>query len=265
MGFSVERYLDSNGVQIRFIVEGEGTPVVFIHGYTGSAEMWMLTETMPLLVESFRAVAMDCRGHGESGKPHDPDSYGLAMVADVVQLLDLLEIGSAHIIGYSMGAEIALRLATQHSERVLSLTIGGSGWSGTRDERNYQLIADSLESSDSFGPFIRAMMPADSPGPSDEVVQSADQILTANDIDALVALARSMGDVINLSNDELSAIRIPVLGIAGEHDPERPNLEKLSGVVPDFTMKVLSGRDHGSAVMDPAFNSHIIEFLSGQQ
>ena len=56
-----------------------------------------------------------------------------------------------------------------------------------------------------------------------------------------------------------------MLGIAGEHDPERGNLERLKGVLPDYTMKVLAERDHMSAMSDPQFNSSIVEFLSAGQ
>lgn len=265
MGFAQDQYLESAGVPLRFVEKGEGRPVVLIHGFTGDIEMWTLTGTIAELSESFRVIAMDCRGHGRSGKPHDVTSYGLEMVTDVVRLLDWLDIGEAHIVGYSMGAEISLRLSTMHPDRVRSLTIGGSGWSGKYDDENYQRLASSLEKSASLGPFIRAVTPTGQPKPSDEAIAVADQILAGQDIEALVAVARAMGDIINLTADDLSGIRVPVLGIAGVNDPEKQNLEKMAGVVPDFMMKTLLGRDHMDAPSDPQFNRNIIEFLSGQR
>jgi pimeloyl-ACP methyl ester carboxylesterase len=202
-----------------------------------------------------------------SDKPHDAALYGTEMVADVVRLLDERGIKSAHIVGYSMGAEIALKVATQYPDRVRSLVLGGSGWSSKGDyDATYKLIADSLEKSVSFGDFLRATTPAGVPEPTDATIASFDRFLKGNDVDvaALVAVARSMINIIDLSPQQLANIQVPVLGIAGEGDPERGNLEKMLGVVPNFTMRVLPGRDHFDAPLDPQFDGIITEFLSGQ-
>lgn len=262
MNSSQDQYLRTADVQLRFVEKGEGGPVVLIHGFTGDIEMWTLTQTMDVLSENFHVIAMDCRGHGRSVKPHDTALYGMEMVTDVVRLLDWLDIGNAHLIGYSMGAEIALRLSVMHPARVRSLIIGGSGWSGRHDDENYQRIADSLEKSASFRPFILSMTQPGQPQPSQEEIAAADEILAGQDIKALAAAARATSGIINLTTDDLSGIGIPVLGIAGEHDPEKPNLEKMAGVVPNFMMKVVTGRDHMDAPADPQFNRSIIEFLS---
>jgi pimeloyl-ACP methyl ester carboxylesterase len=90
----------------RFVDEGEGTPVIRIHGWTGTTDMWVQTGTAPMLTEHFRVIAIDCRGHVRSGKPHHATSCGTHMIADVVELMSWLKIEKAHFIGYSMGAEI---------------------------------------------------------------------------------------------------------------------------------------------------------------
>lgn len=262
IGFAMDQTFQSAGVAIRYTDEGEGAPVLLIHGYTGAAGMWVETGTTPILAKHFRVVAVDCRGHGESGKPHGSGAYGREMVEDLVRLLDQLEIGEVAVVGYSMGAEIGLRLAVEHPGRVRSLVIGGSGWSGQADAENYQKLADSLDEGASFGPIVRAMTPPGQPEPTAEEIAAMDQMLQGQDVAALASVARGMADIVNLSAGEVSAITVPVLGIAGEHDPERGNLEKLMGVIPDYTMKVLVGRDHMSAMSDLQFNSSIVEFLS---
>src|SRR6185503_733917 len=78
----------------------------------------------------YRVVAMDCRGHGQSGKPHDPGQYGLEMVRDVVRLLDHMQITRAHIVGYSMGGSIATQLLVKHPDRLRTVTLLGAGWAG---------------------------------------------------------------------------------------------------------------------------------------
>jgi len=187
------------------------------------------------------------------------------MIADVIHLMDSLDIQKAHIIGYSMGAEIALRLAIEHPERVLSLGLGGSGWSGQADYENYRLMADSLDKSASFGPVLREMTPAGDKGPTDEEISAIDEMLQNQDIHALIAVARAMSEIINITEVELKNLGIPVLGISGELDPERGNLEKMTGVIPDYSMKVLIGRDHVGALSDPLYTLEHIEFLTNQE
>jgi pimeloyl-ACP methyl ester carboxylesterase len=76
---------DSSGVEINYVVEGGGAPVVLVHGFASSLQgNWKDTGVIPALVAAGRqAVALDCRGHGRSGKPHDPTAYaGTAMAGD---------------------------------------------------------------------------------------------------------------------------------------------------------------------------------------
>src|SRR4051794_6637350 len=97
---------DSNGVKIRYVTEGKGEAVVLIHGWMGDSSMWGRdaagnTKLDTSRSNGFQVIAIDCRGHGKSDKPHDPDKYGPEMAADVVRLLDHLAIEKAHLIGYS--------------------------------------------------------------------------------------------------------------------------------------------------------------------
>ena len=266
MGYAKEQFFESAGVLIRFVDEGKGAPVVLIHGLTGSAGNWTENGAMPRLSEQFRAIALDCRGHGRSGKPHDPTAYGKQMIRDVVQLLDFLKIEDAHIIGYSMGAEIALRLVTVYPERVRSLIIGGSGWSGSFEAETYTRLADSLVKNGSIGPALRwvnANSPVGPfPAPTDEQITKIDELfLSQQDGEALAAVMGSMRDIVNLSKEEVAAIHVPVLGITGENDMERRNLERMGEVMPRFTLKILAGKDHMEAYMDPQFTDSIIDFL----
>src|SRR5258708_1666760 len=120
---------DSKGVKIQYTIEGQGEPVVLIHGLHSSAQMnWRLPGTIKLLAESYQVIALDLRGHGHSGKPEKESDYGPEMAEDVVRLLDHLKIEKAHIVGYSMGGLIAMKLAVEHPERVKSMVLGGMGW-----------------------------------------------------------------------------------------------------------------------------------------
>ena len=262
MSTDEERAFDSAGVPIHYRDLGDGRPVVLVHGFTGFAEMW--GELPQSLSDRRRVIAIDCRGHGQSGKPHERDAYGLSMAVDLDRLLDHLDIESADLVGYSMGAEIALKLTTHLPHRVSSLVIGGSGWSRAEGYALYERLAASLETDRSFGALIRELAPPDAPAPSDEEIRALDEMLAGNDIDALVAVARGMDGLLDITAEDLRAIGVPVLGLAGENDPERPNIEMMADLVADFSLTILAGRDHMSALEDPQFDRDIIAFLDQQ-
>ncbi len=248
-----KQQFQSGTVSIRYSDSGAGIPVIFIHGLTESESMWDDFEA----IEGFRLIKIDCRGHGDSDKPHEADAYGLEMVEDIARLLDHLETEEAHLVGYSMGAEIAIKFGTLYPDRVLSLVAGGSGWSGESDARNYRLITKSLAEEGGLGGVIRSVMP----DISEVEIAKMDAILLLQDTDALAAVSSGMEQIINLPADVLQRFDFPVLGIAGELDPERGNIEKMGDVVPNFTMQAISGTDHMSAPEDPEFQMGILQFL----
>lgn len=240
---------------------------MLVHGFTSLAEAWSEIGVVPRLSGSFRTIAVDCRGHGKSGKPHDPSLYGMQMVHDVVAVLDFLGVEDAHLFGYSMGAEIALRATVAYPERVRSLIIGGSGWSEAHESETYRRVAESLRDHGSIGPAVR-WMNAHSPAgpftpPTDEQIAEIDGVLRSQDVAALSAVAASMHEIVNLSRAQVAAIGVPVLGITGSEDPERYNLEKLVGVTPGYTLRVIAGKDHVEAMFDPQFLDAIADFLAG--
>ena len=93
-----------------------------MHGMTGTLDRHFIANgVFANLATDYRAIAIDLRGHGKSGKPHDPKAYGDEMARDVVRLLDHLKIQRAHVLGYSLGAMIAGRFATMNPERLISV------------------------------------------------------------------------------------------------------------------------------------------------
>src|SRR5437868_8532253 len=91
-GGAQELYFDSKGVKIRYTDQGKGEPVLLIHGFGANAEVqWALPGILKDLAKDYRVIAYDNRGHGKSGKPHDPKKYGMEMVEDAVRLLDHLK------------------------------------------------------------------------------------------------------------------------------------------------------------------------------
>src|SRR5262245_37441776 len=117
-------------VEIAYLDEGEGEPIVLVHGFASTKDVnWVQPGWFTTLIRAGRRViALDNRGHGASSKLYDPSAYHSATMAeDVRALLDHLNIESADVMGYSMGARIAAFFAISHAARVLSAIFGGLG------------------------------------------------------------------------------------------------------------------------------------------
>lgn len=119
----------SDGVRIYYEADGDGPPLLLLHGTPGSLiTHWRQWGYVDALSSDYRLVLIDRRGHGRSDGPHEPDAYIVERrVGDVVAVLDELGIERAHIWGYSMGGLLAFYVAMQAPDRVASLIIGGQG------------------------------------------------------------------------------------------------------------------------------------------
>jgi pimeloyl-ACP methyl ester carboxylesterase len=266
---------DSAGVPVHYVdMGGDGAPVVLIHSFLSSSQMWLNAGFAP--DDDLRFIALDLRGHGESGAPEGADAYGTQMVDDVVRLLDHLDIDAAHVAGYSIGAEIALKLATEHPERVRSLVVGGSGWSDP--EKAGQVYAQAgmgLANSPTIRDLVMAGMPPELPEDQRDFLFGA---MERHGIDldfdgtaALAGVAGSMDEILGVDEAEVAALGVPVLGIVNENDSERPGLERLQGVVPDYRLVLIpagptgdASFDHLGTTTDPAFRDIIVGFLEMQ-
>ena len=264
-----DRWFDSNGVQIRYIEQGSGEPVLLIHGYTVSIETnWINTGVFQNLAKDHRVIAFDLRGHGKSGKPHDPSAYGGAMAQDAVRLLDHLRIRRAHFVGYSLGAIITSKLMTTDSDRFLSATLGAhAGYRNWKPEydQSAQRTALELEGDVPFRGLVIAMTPSDEQKRSEDDIRSrSDALAAANDLKALAAYNRGGSRELNSTDAEISAVKVPVMGIIGSLDNVR-SMTQLQNILPSLKLVVLEGATHAgdrSAARRPEFISAIREFVA---
>jgi len=111
-----------NGVNYHVEAVGAGRPLLLLHGFTGSVRTW--DRFVPDWSRTWRTVAVDLIGHGETDAPEDPERYTMEhTVRDLVGILDALEIADATVLGYSMGGRTALSLAMIWPERVSGLIL----------------------------------------------------------------------------------------------------------------------------------------------
>jgi len=252
----------SDGVQIAFVDEGpgEGTsggsadPVLLIHGFASSVRYnWREPGWIGFLVKNgFRVVAMDNRGHGESGKLYDPKDYGAPLMAeDARRLLDHLGIARADVMGYSMGARISAFLALAHPQRVRSAVLAGLAGNMVRPIAGTGPIAHALEA-ESIDDVTNAT--------ARTFRAFADK--TGSDRRALAACIRGAREP--LTREMVARIGCPVLVVAGGDDVIAGSADDLANLIPGAEALTIPRRDHMRTVGDPAYMQGVLGFLRRQ-
>ena len=258
-----EGSFNSNGVRIHYTVEGEGEPVLLIHGFAVNQELqWRLPGIVKALAKDHRVIAYDNRGHGKSGKPTDPKKYGIEMVEDAVRLLDHLKIRKAHVVGYSMGAIITGKLLASHPDRLLSATLGGAGVIRERTEipRFMDDLAKSLEEGKGMGPLLVALTPPGRPKPSDEEINRISRMLVRGNGKALAAVIRGFKELA-VTDEQLKANKVPTLALIGEIDPIKKSVDENNDRMAHLEVVVIPGGDHITAFTSPKFLKALTKFL----
>ena len=268
-----EGVFDSNGVKIRYVTEGKGEPVVLIHGWMGDSSMWGRdrsgnTKLDTTRTTGFQLIALDCRGHGQSDKPHDPAQYGPEMAADVVRLLDHLKIAKAHLIGYSSGAFIAGKVAATHPERVLSVVYAGQaplivGMKSTSGASEVEVFAQAVDEGKDLGAYIRAVTPADKPKLTEEQARTIARIMfNGKDLKALAAAGRGFKNLA-VTEEQLKKCQAPILFIHGgnESDQVKHRVAAVHKLLGRGEVKIIAGADHITTLAKPEFGAALLEFL----
>lgn len=242
----------SDGIDIAFIEEGAGDPVLLIHGFGSTKEInWVGPSWMRTLVEAgYRAIAFDHRGHGASGKVYDPALYDTRLMAeDAKRLLDHLGISRADVIGYSMGARVGAQMALHFPQEVRSLVMGGLGYHLVEGVGLPQSIADAMEA-----PSLEAV--------TDPMGRMFRSFADANkqDLKALAACIRGSRQV--LAPEEVARIYQPVLVAVGTRDTVAGDAHKLAALMPDAVALDIPNRDHNPAVGDKVFKQGVLDFLA---
>jgi pimeloyl-ACP methyl ester carboxylesterase len=243
---------DSDGVTIHYEVFGEGRPIVLVHGFTASLQMnWVLTSWVDTLTPIRQVVALDCRGHGLSDKPHEPGAYaGGEMGEDVIRLMDHLGIEKADLFGYSMGAGISVRLLLDHPDRFTSVVLGGIGEVLTtgRDE-GASAIADAMLAEDPetiTNPIAKGFRTFADMGDNDHV--------------ALAAYLRAAREAV--VREKLAEVDLPVLIVNGADDTLVGSPDELAAAIPGAELVLIPDKDHLSVVADERFKQAVVQFLT---
>ena len=255
-------YAPINGLNLYFEVHGTGEPLVLLHGGLGATEM--LGDILPALAETRRVIAVDLQAHGRTADGDRPLSFE-AMADDVAGLLQYLRIERADVIGYSLGAGVALRTAIQHPDLIRKLVVVSTvfkrdGW-----------YPEVLESMAQMGPAtaemikqspIYAMYARIAPKPEDWLVL----------VTKIGVLLRKDFDWSN----EVAAITAPTLLVFGDADSVRlAHVVEFFGLLgggkrdagwdgsgmSDARLAILPGVTHYNIFDSPALAATVIPFL----
>lgn len=260
-----DQFFDSSGVRIRYTDQGprDAEPIVLVHGAALDIETaWGMTGVIDALDDDYRVIALDCRGHGKSDKPHEPEAYGNEMVADIIRLLDHLAIDKAHIVGYSMGGRIVCKLVADYPNRVISAMPSGTNVEPPSEAERalFARVAKSLEESGSIRPAIDHFN-VDGAMTEEQIDQIVATIRATNDTKALAAVVRSLDDLLP-DRSKLEANPVPCLSVVGEGDPNLPLIRATAAYMATLEIHVIEGADHLTAFRDSEFVAAIRAFTA---
>lgn len=266
-------FVDSNGVRIHYVEQGSGPAVVLIHELDGGIRTWMESGIFQDLARDHRVVALDARGHGLSGKPHDAAAYGIEMARDVSRLMDHLSIPRAHVVGYSMGAEVLTMLLVSDPARVASASlIAGAGRFRTRPTDGQHMEEEALEFVN-FGVSPKLFLeqtPEGTPDPTIEELKAAAASALADpsrDTQALAAFSRARPARL-VTAQQIASLQVPTIGIAGTADPDLESLKDLASLRPAVTLVAIKDATHAgraSVLRQPECVAALRAFLASKE
>jgi pimeloyl-ACP methyl ester carboxylesterase len=245
-------FLQLDGLKLHYVDEGEGAPILLIHGFGSNHEVnWVATGWVETLKRAGRRViAFDNRGHGQSSVFYNADAYDPAVMAhDAVAVLDALGIEQADIMGYSMGGRIASFMALEHPQRVRKLILGGIGVhlyqsAGLPETVAEAMMADSqAEVTDPVGRMFRMFI---------------DKL--GGDRMAMAACIRGSRRLFPV--DQLPHLDCPTLVAVGSLDKIAGSGEALAAQLPRGQFLEIPGKDHNPAVGDRVFKDGVVAFLA---
>lgn len=253
----------SNGIDLHYVVSGDGQQLLLIHGLGSSARDWELQ--VAEFSKTYRVITFDLRGHGQSDKPPGPYSMSV-FAADTAGLLAALGIESAHVAGLSLGGAIAFQLAIDSPALVRTLVIVNSA-----PEFVVRTFKDRMGVWQRFAIVRLLGMRRMGEVLSKRLFPKPEHApLRATFVDRWAendprAYQNAMRALIGWSvMDKLGSIRCPTLVVAADQDYTPVALkERYTRLMPDARLVVIPDAHHATPVEQPeAFNAALTDFLA---
>lgn len=273
------RQADINGVQLTYLEQGQGTPVVFVHGSLADLRAW---EAQRLAVaQRHRFIALTQRYFGTAPWPGKGKDFSQQEhAADLTAFIQSLGAGPVHLVGWSYGGLTALLVARSHPQLVRSLTLHEPGIRS--------LIADLPEGKQALAEFSRAAAPAAAAARSGDTVRAAKLFAEAmyslppDGFDAEPAAFRRM--VLDNSRtmelaltapppptvacDSLRTLRVPTMVMRGENAQPQYRLisDRLTVCLGNAQLAIIPGAGHDAPLKNAGvFNATLLSFIERQE
>ena len=233
-----------DGVKIAFTDEGQGTPVLLVHGFINSGTSWSNTPLKKDLLENgYRVIIPDLRGNGNSDKPQDDKAYSKdAEVKDLKLLMNHLNIKKYKAIGYSRGSIVLAKLSTQ-DKRIGKVVLGGMGIDFTNPDWDRRIM------------FAKAFN-----GEVIEMTKGAVEYAKSINADLRsLHLQQKYQPVTSMK--QLAKVKIPVLVICGDEDDYNGNAQELSAAFKNGQLKKVPG-NHNGTYKTKTFSKEILHFFT---
>jgi pimeloyl-ACP methyl ester carboxylesterase len=257
---------DGGGISIFYHDEGQGEPLLLIHGFPLSSDMW--EPQRAALMHRFRVIAPDLRGTGKSDVP--TGGYSMAAYADdLIALLNELGIAQAIVGGMSMGGYIAFELLRRAPDRVSGLILIDTKATADDEEAKAKRrsLIDQVRSEGSRAAVeTEKMFTERTHQETPDLIEFARRIMSAMPADGIVGALEAM-----IARPEstamLSEIRVPTLVIVGSHDTLTPPdaARAMQAAIPNAQLVVIDGAAHGSNLERPDDVNKAILDWAGQQ
>lgn len=235
-----------DGTELVYDVRGAGRPVVLLHGSVLSRAIWRGLGYLGPLAAEHTVVRMDLRGHGRSGAPHDPAAYTQEHLSeDLLAVLDAAGIQQAALVGYSLGARIALTAALREPARVTGLVSLGGSAAAQHGRVDSVFFPGTVETIARRG--MEGFCAAQGLGPdvADRRDAATRQAFLAADPRAMAALFTATDATAGISDARLAACEVPGLWMAGDLDhPRFEESRHAAAVMPHARFMALPGRTH---------------------
>ena len=246
----VHYWTASDGIQLAWHELGDGQPVVLLHGLFSDANMnWIkFGHAARIAAEGCRVIMPDLRGHGLSGKPHEPEHYPVGILArDLRELIAHLALTDFDLGGFSLGARTTVE-GIGEGLRPRKAILGGAGLEGLRHwERRKNFFLEAIELFDRV--------------PRSDPHWLSIQFMKSQKIDRVSAalLLQSFADAFM---DWLKAFTMPTLVVCGAEDDDNGSAQELANVLPNAVFEEVPGT-HMSSVTKPELGEAIAVFLAG--
>ncbi|HLM04624.1 MAG TPA: alpha/beta fold hydrolase [Blastococcus sp.] len=270
-----------HGHRRAFVRAGSGPGLLLLHGIGNNCRTW--SGVIDRLAETHTVLAPDLLGHGASDKPRG--DYSIAAYANGMRdLLTLLDIEQATVVGHSLGGGIALQFAYQFPERCQRLALVGSG--GLGPELSAGLRAATLPGAELVltaltgvsGPLRAGFSVVDRVGQAAgwkrvrDLAEAAEALLGLKDVEARRAFLRTLRGVVDARGQAVTALdrlyladAIPMLVVWGSRDPIVPALhaETVRSLVPSARIEVFPGAGHWPHLDEPdLFCDVLLDFIA---